>query len=284
MEGRSGNPWLSKPFLIYAHQGGALEGASSTLAAIDQAISNGANAIELDVHATKDRELVVCHDASVDRTTNSKGPISSFSLAELKEMDNAYWFVPNAREGTGKSDSDYAWRGKAPGDPRYGIATLREVIETFPGVILNLDIKQIAPQVEPYEELLAILLRSCKRTDDVIVASFLDSATDAFAKFAPEIAVSAGTLATADFYRSAHGGHDIESVSYVALQVPHRYGDITVVDEAFVSYAHEVGVAVHVWTIDEEEEMRELMALGVDGIISDRPSLLTSVAKSQGKA
>ncbi|NNN21154.1 MAG: glycerophosphodiester phosphodiesterase [Acidimicrobiales bacterium] len=278
------NPWLDKPFLIYAHQGGALEGASSTLAAIDQAISKGANAIELDVHATKDRELVVCHDASVDRTTNSRGPISSFSLAELKEMDNAYWFVPNAREGTGLSDSDYTWRGKAPKDPRYGIATLREVIETFPEVILNLDIKQSGPQVDPYEELLAKLLRSYKRGDDVIVASFLDSATEAFAKCAPEIAVSAGTLATADFYRSAHGDHDIEKVSYVALQAPHRYEDITVVDEAFVSYAHEIGIAVHVWTINEEEEMGELMALGVDGIISDRPSLLASVAKSQGKA
>lgn len=277
------NPWLERRVIAYAHQGGAREAPSSTLYAIERAVAAGAQAIELDVHATADRQLVVCHDPTLERTTNATGEICSKTLAELKELDNAYFFVEGEDVQQGRPEESYSLRGRAPSDPRLGIASLQEVLGAFPGVVLNLDIKRTAPEVEAYEELLASLLLQYDRRDDVIVASFNDNATAAFAAIAPEIATSAGTAATAEFYFSVQAGEEApESVRrHVALQVPAVHGEITVVDEPFVEAAHRAGLAVHVWTIDARPEMERLLDLGVDGIISDCPSLLVEVLKEK---
>jgi len=276
------NPWLERRVVAYAHQGGAWEEPSSTLYAIERALEAGADAIELDVHATADGELVVCHDGTVDRTTDGHGRIADLTLAELKQLDNAYWFIPGADVTPDRADADYPYRGRAADDPRFRIATLREVLERFPGLALNLDIKQTAPVVSPYEATLARLLTEFERTDDVIVASFLDPATDAFSAVAPDIPTSAGTLATAEFWRALHDGSELPRMRAVAFQVPERQGDIVVVDEAFVEAAHGVGVAVHVWTVNDPTQMERLLDLGVDGIISDLPTTLSTVLAGRG--
>ena len=237
--------------IAYAHQGGAWESPSSTLHAIDHALEVGATGIELDVHATADGELVVCHDATVDRTTAAQGTIVSFTLAQLRAMDFSYWWMPGADVTPGRPEADYPFRGRAPGDRAFGIATLREVLERYPGVVLNLDIKQTAPVVAPYEEALARLLAEFGRTDDVIVASFLDPATDAFRTFAPDVPTSAGTMATAAAWQAVQAGEDLPESPAVAFQVPERQGDLVIVDEAFVAAAHRAGKAVHVWTVND---------------------------------
>jgi glycerophosphoryl diester phosphodiesterase len=276
--------WLERRVIAYAHQGGAWESASSTLHTISRAIEAGATGIELDVHATADGELVVCHDATVDRTTAVSGTIASFTLAELRQLDFSYWFIPGADVSPGHRAEDYPDRGRAPGDSRFGIATLREVLEQFPGVVLNLDIKQTAPIVPAYEESLARLLAEFERTDDVIVASFLDPATDAFRTFAPEVPTSAGTMATAEFFQAVQAGVAPPEIPAVAFQVPERQGDLVIVNEAFVEAAHRAGQAVHVWTINEVGAMERLVDLGVDGIISDVPTTLCGVLASRGVA
>ena len=270
--------------IAYAHQGGAWEAPSSTLHAITHALEAGATAVELDVHATSDGELVVCHDATVDRTTAAHGTIASYTLAELKEMDFSYWWIPGADVTPGRPAGDYPYRGRAPADPAFGIATLREVLERFPGVVLNLDIKQTAPVVTPYEETLARLLADFGRIDDVIVASFLDPATDVFRAYAPAVATSAGTVATAEAWRAAQAGEELADTPAVAFQVPERQGDLVVVDERFVSAAHRAGKAVHVWTVNDSESMERLLDLGVDGIISDLPTTLRGVLAERGVA
>ena len=242
-----------------------------------EAIAAGATAIELDVHCTADRQLVVCHDATVDRTTDGAGAIADLTLEEVKRLDNAYWFVPGEVVAPGRPDGDYVHRGKAAEDDAFRIPTLAEVLEEFPTTFLNFDIKQTAPTVEPYEELLADELRRFGRTDDVIVGSFLDGATEAFAKHAPDVSTSAGTLAVAAFVRALQDGAEPPPLPHAALQVPPAYEDITIVDERFVGTAHDRGIAVHVWTIDDEKEMRRLLDLGVDGIMTDRPSVLSAV-------
>jgi glycerophosphoryl diester phosphodiesterase len=274
------NPWIGRRVLAYAHQCGAWEAPSSTLFALRRALELGATGIELDVHATADRHLVVCHDGTVDRTTEGHGPIDSLTLAELRTLDNAYWFIPGADETPGLAAEAYPYRGRAPVDAEFGVATLEEVLDVLddhPHVALNLDIKQSAPSVEPYEKLLAGVLARRSGTDRFIVASFLDVATDSFAKFAPDIATSAGTLATAMFWRAVHQGEEPPSTPHVALQVPAVQGDLVVVDEALVSAAHERQMALHVWTINDEPEMARLLDLGVDGIISDLPTPLVSL-------
>jgi len=274
-------PWLERRVIAYAHQGGAWESPSSTLHAIAHAIEAGATGIELDVHATADGELVVCHDATVDRTTAGTGTIASFTLEDLRQMDFSYWWIPGADVTPGRPPADYPFRGRAPGDRSFGIATLREVLERFPGVVLNLDIKQTAPVVAPYEEALARLLAEYGRSDDVIVASFLDPATDAFSKYAPSVPTSAGTIATAEAWRAVQAGEAMPDSAAVAYQVPERQGDLVVVDERFVAAAHESGKAVHVWTVNDTESMERLLDLGVDGIISDLPTTLCGVLSSR---
>ncbi|HEY2301142.1 MAG TPA: glycerophosphodiester phosphodiesterase [Acidimicrobiales bacterium] len=271
------NLWLERRVLNFAHQGGAWEAPSSTLLAMRQAVAGGAHALELDVHATADRELVVCHDPTVERTTNGSGPIASMDLEELQTLDNAFWWVPGTDVAPGRDKADYPLRGRAPLDASLRIATLREVLEEFPDVFLNLDIKQTAPAVEPYEDLLADLLHHYGRGDDVIVASFHDSATAAFAAFAPDIALAYGTTAIALFLGAVRGGSDPPAVDNVAFQVPTEFLGMTIVDEAFVAAAHRSGAAVHVWTIDDEVEMHRLLDLGVDGIVTNRPVTLAAV-------
>jgi glycerophosphoryl diester phosphodiesterase len=277
----SDNVWLERRVIAYAHQGGAWESPSSTLHAIEHALAAGATGIELDVHATSDGELVVCHDATVDRTTERSGNIVSFTLAELREMDFSYWWIPGADVTPGRPADEYPYRGRAPGDRAFGIATLREVLERFPGVVLNLDIKQTAPVVAPYEAELARLLAEYERVDDVIVASFLDPATDAFRGVAPAVPTSAGTIATADAWRAVQEGSPVPDIPAVAYQVPERQGDLVVVDERFVTAAHAAGKAVHVWTVDDTESMERLVDLGVDGIISDLPTALSGVLSAR---
>ena len=282
----SGNPWLERRVLNYAHQGGAREGPSSALFTLRRALENGADAIELDVHATADRELVVCHDATVDRTTNASGAIATMTLAEVQALDNAYWWVPGEVVAHDRDAAAYEFRGRAPNDREFAVASLREVLDSFPNVFLNFDIKQTAPAVEPYEDLLAGVLREYGRADDVIVASFNDLATNAFKAHAPEVNTSAGTAAVAAFYGAVRDGTPTppEVADHVALQVPHRFQDITLVDEPFVERAHDAGLAVHVWTIDDADEMRELLDLGVDGIMTDRPSVLAEVIRQNGSS
>jgi len=279
----SERPWLSRRVIDYAHQGGAWEWPSSTLFAIGQAQAAGATGIELDVHATADGELVVCHDATVDRTTDGHGAIAQLTLAEVQQLDNAYWFVPGADVTPDRPAADYPYRGRAPADRQFGVATLREVLEATEGVVLNLDIKQTAPVVAPYEATLAALLAEYGREDDVIVASFLDAATAAFAERSP-VATSAGTEAVATFWRSVHDGEDPAPLPHVALQVPESFGGIVLVDEPFVEAAHRHGLAVHVWTVDDEASMGRLVDLGVDGVISDLPSTLARVLDGRGVA
>ncbi len=271
--------WLDRRIIAYAHQGGAWEAPSSTLYAIGNALAAGATAIELDVHATADDHLVVSHDPSVDRTTDGTGEIASMTLAEVRRLDNSYWWVPGSDVDHDQPVGTYPFRGRAPDDPDFRIATLEEVLGRFPDVILNLDIKRTAPVVKPYEEALAAMLRRFGRRDDVIVASFLDSATDAFSTYAPEIPTSAGTRSVATFYQAVAAGEPPPVLRHVALQVPRRTGQLEIVDEAFIEAAHHAGIAVHVWTIDTERDMRELVELGVDGIITDLPTELDTVLR-----
>ena len=233
------------------------------------AVDAGAHALELDVHCTADGRLVVCHDATVDRTTNGSGRIADLTLAELRTLDNAYWWRPG--EVVDHATGPWPLRGQG-----HRVALLEEVLDAFPGVFLNLDIKETTG----YEGLLADVLCAYGRVDDVIVASFHDEATDRFRAVAPEVCTSAGTDATAAFFFAVREGRLPPPMPHAALQVPPSHEGTVIVDSAFVSAAHEAGVAVHVWTIDEPDEMRRLLTLGVDGIMTDRPSVLSAVLPS----
>lgn len=276
------NPWLERRVLAYAHRGGARDGPSNTLAAMRLALAAGATALETDVHATSDGHLVLCHDPTVDRTTNGSGAIASMTLAQCKSLDAAYWFVPGEEVSPGHAPADYPFRGRAPADSAYTIPTLAEVLVTFPGIPLNLDIKQSAPAVAPYEAALAKALADHERVDDVIVASFNPDSLRAFSAVAPRVATAAAARAIARIWLAGRAHIRPLPTRHSAIQVPLVLRGLTVVDARLVRAAHRAGVAVHVWTIDEAAEMKRLVDLGVDGIMTDRPSVLARVLGEAG--
>lgn len=185
---QAANPWLERRVLHIAHQGGEVEAPSNTMFACKTATDKGADVVELDVHATADGELVVIHDATVDRTTDGSGRIDQMTLEELKALDAAHWFVPECGTCHDKPVDAYAYRGFATGarpippelsdfEPNdFTIPTLREVLQTFPRNFINIEIKSTAPETKPYEDKLAALLEEFGRTTDTIVVSFLDHA------------------------------------------------------------------------------------------------------------
>ena len=284
------NLWLERRVLNIAHQGGEIEAPSNTLFAFKTAEDKGSDVLELDVHATSDGELVVIHDATVDRTTNGTGQVDSMTLEEIKELDAAHWFVPDCGTCHDEPDDSYAYRGFATGEvaiPRslgkfepndFKIPTLREVLEEFPDEMINIEIKATAPETTPYENKLAALLAEYERTTDTIVVSFLDHAVEIFKAFAPDVNTATGTGETGVFWGSTQGPlPGLPSLHHQALQVPIVFNGVTVVTEEFVQEAHANGLAVHVWTINDRAEMEWLVEIGVDGIMTDRPTLLEDV-------
>lgn len=280
------NPWTNGP-LVIAHQGGAAEAPSSTLHAFATAQRNGAHMFELDVHATADGRLVVLHDPTVDRCTDGTGQVDTLSLEAIRRLDAAHWFEPDVGVAHDRPQAAYALRGIATGDrePPAGFAaddftvpTLEAVLERFPEVLVNVDIKQTAPATTPYEAVLAEVLRRTGRCSDVMVGSFSDAAMAEFRTLAPEVATSAAPEEVVAFWSYVNGMAPApDEIRYRALQVPEVFEDLTVVTERFVAAAHEAGLAVHVWTVDDQPSMHRLLDFGVDGIVTDRPSVLAAV-------
>lgn len=279
--------WLERSPLHIAHQGGEAEAPSSTLFAMATAVTKGADALELDVHATADGHLVVLHDPTVDRTTEGSGAVDALSLAQVQDLDAAHWFVAGEGVVHGEPPGRYPFRGVATGQipPPAGFAAadftipaLVEVFERFPDTLINIDIKQTAPATRPYEPTLARLIADYDRSETTMVASFLDAALAAFRVAAPSVATSASPDEVLAFWLEVQAGEPApDALPYEAFQVPVTHDGVRVVDAAFVERAHAAGLAVHVWTIDDAPTMHALLDLGVDGLVTNRPQVLEPV-------
>lgn len=291
------NPWLERRVLHMAHQGGENEAPSNTLFALKTSVQKGADMIEIDVHATADHQIVVLHDAKVNRTTNGFGRVDKMTLAQIKLLDAAHWFVPNCGTCHGRPDSSYVYRGFANGRraiPQdlfdagfrkndFKIPTLIEVFKAFPRTPINIEIKNSVPDTAGYEKILARIIRNYGRTHDTIVVSFLDHAIEQFKIHAPDVGTATATVETALFYASAvlplPGA---PNPRYVALQVPMVFQGIPVLSRDFIDNAHANGLAVHAWTINDRPTMQLLIHWGIDGIMTDVPTLLEQVLTERG--
>lgn len=246
--------------LVIAHRGGSALRPESTLAAFDHAVELGADVLEMDVRASADGEIVVLHDTTVDRTTEGRGPVAALTLAELKKLDAGYrWSVDGGRT--------YPFRGKG-----IRVPALAEVFARFPAMRMNIEIKPAEPA---FAESLCRLVRRERRTDRVLVASMQDEALEAFRSACPEVATSMGPGEGRWFY-AAHFVHLTAAISprAAAFQMPYRLGEREVVTAGLIAAARNRNVRVHAWTVNDEQVMRRLIAIGVDGIITDRPDLL----------
>jgi glycerophosphoryl diester phosphodiesterase len=290
------NPWLvhgGDP-LNFAHRGGVIDFPENTLYAYAEAARAGADVLEMDVYQTLDNELVILHDLTVNRTTNGSGNVANLTLAELRALDAAYWFV--AGEGTPHDfpDEAYSFRGIATGDvpppPGYSaedfrIPTLEEALARFPDELINIELKPDIDGAGNYEQQIADLLQLYGRFNNLIAASFVDAAANAFKEAAPCIYSSVPLDEGVDLLGEYLGSGSFPPVPrHIAAQVPMSTRsiqqldfDLDIVDQAFVDAAQAQNLAVQVWTINSCEQMLQLIDFGVDAIMTDRPLLLEEI-------
>lgn len=250
----------SRP-LVIAHRGGAGLFPENTLYAFEQSHRIGVDILELDIRATKDGKVVVIHDSTVNRTTDGSGPVSEMTLAEVKKLDAAYRFSPDA----GRT---FPFRASGVTVP-----TLEEVFNALPEARFNIEMKQeglVAP--------LCNLLRGRELTDRTVVASFRQSSLDEFRRECSEVATSASSSEVSQFlamYKSGLGAS--YSPSMQALQVPQNLFGLQVVSPEFIENARKLNLQVHVWTINNPADMQRLLELKVDGIMTDYPDRLLNL-------
>jgi glycerophosphoryl diester phosphodiesterase len=248
----------------FAHRGASLIAPENTLEAFRLAARSGAGGLELDVHMTSDGGIVVIHDDSVDRTTEGTGLVRRMTLHELQSLDAGYRFIPDG--GT-----TYPYRDRGVRVPELG-----EVLRAFPGHKVNIDIKEEQPGVE------AALLKTVKDADArdrVLVVSEIPAVVKRVRELSGNsISTGASRQEIRDFYRLSRLRLEfLVRPPYDALQVPVEYGGREVVTPRFLKAAHDRGVRVDVWTIDEPDEMCRLRDLGADVIMTNRPELLEVV-------
>lgn len=251
--------------LFFAHRGGSLLAPENTLVAFEQGARCGADALELDIQRTRDGDLVVIHDERVDRTTDGSGLVGDYTYDELRRLDAGYRFTPDG--GT-----TFPYRGQG-----VQIPLLREVYERFPDLRLNIDLKQ---STEEREQLVWGLIQQFEAHERTLVGCFDMAPLVRFRRLCGgRVATSASSAEVRRFVLAAlaHATRLALRPAYDALQVPETQGAIRVVSPTTVAAAHRMGLAVHVWTVDEPDAMERLLSLGVDGLMSDRPDVLARV-------
>ncbi|KQS65766.1 glycerophosphodiester phosphodiesterase [Modestobacter sp. Leaf380] len=239
--------------LAIAHRGGAIEHVENTQPAFEAAVALGYRYLETDVRATADGVLVAFHDPTLDRVTDHTGRIDALPWSE----------VSTALIG-----------GRDP------IVPLEDLLTAWPDVRFNIDVKAAG--------VLAPLARLIRRTgvlDRICLASFSDARVAAARRLlGPDLCTSLGPKGVAALRLSSYSPRAAGLVRIQAgcAQVPLHLGGRPLVDERFIAAAHERSLQVHVWTVDDPAEVDRVLDLGVDGVMTDRPSMLREVLTRRG--
>lgn len=268
-KGRRGAPGGGWPVNL-AHRGASEMAPENTMEAFRLGGEAGAGGLELDVHLTRDGHVVVIHDPTVDRTTSGAGAVAEMTLDELRTLDAGYSFSPD-------DGATFPYRGR-----NVRVPTLAEVLREFPSVAVNIDIKANRPGIE--ESVLAVL-RSAGAEERALVVSSRYGAVRRFREISGGgISTGASRWETGIFYLFSR--LHLERLllpEYDALQVPPRHRGIALVTPRFIEAAHARAVRVDAWTIDEADEMRLLLELGVDVIMTDTPETLAGVLRRRAR-
>ena len=227
------------------------------------AVDAGAPYLELDIHTSRDGKVVVSHDGELNRACGRPGVIRELDYVDIASADAGFVFSPD-----GKS---FPFRGRG-----IRIPLLREVLSAFAATRFVIEVKQTEPSV------VAALLGALEETGMrrmVLVASEHQAPIDEVRALAPEIPTNFPYQEVAGFLQAIASRSADYSPPGDALQIPPEYESWRLVSRETVEAAHRLGVEMHVWTVNEESEMRELLELGVDGILSDYPARLLKVVR-----
>ena len=260
------HPFLDLPRpIVFGHRGASGEAPENTLIAFERALAQGAAILETDVHVTQDGDVVVAHDADVARTTDGVGSIAELRLGQLAVLDAGHHFSPDG-------GASHPYRDKG-----IRIPTLRELFRRLPGVRFNIELKSDDPRLV---KAAVALVAEYERADLTLLAAAEERTLAAVRAELERCSVGAALGASlADvlgFIRAALGEGEAPR-GPAALQIPPTFAGKPLVTRALLDFAHRQGVQVHVWTINDVEEMERLLALGVDGIMSDFPGRLRAV-------
>jgi glycerophosphoryl diester phosphodiesterase len=251
-------------FRLYAHRGASAERPENTLAAFERAVEVGVHVLEMDVHATRDGHLIVAHDETARRMAAVDAPWSALDLADVRRLDAGWGFI--APDGT----RPFSGRG-------IGVPTLEEVVDAFPGVRLNVDLKR----GERALDIALALVRRKQAEDRVTLASFHLGTLIALRRrgYGGETGLSRGELASllsmpAMLWRQL-------PFTGTAAQVPVSQGAIRFDRAPFIAKCHSLGLRVDFWTVDDLATAERLLALGADGIMTNDPAALRSLFQAR---
>lgn len=252
-------PVAANPYpIVLAHRGGAEEAPENSMAAFRRLGELGITHLETDVQLTADGQVVICHDETLDRSYGGQGRVSDHTYEEILELRNA------------------------ADEP---MPLLRDVLEEFPDLYLNIDAKT-AEVAQPLVDLLL-------ETGDMgrtMIASFSERRLEKIRQIGgPEVSTSLGVKAIVNLMLASETVSNAESWHVPgprhharAAQVPEKSKGIRVVTPRFIATAHTAGLAVHVWTVNDPDRMEKLINMGVDGIVTDVPSVAKEVLQDMG--
>lgn len=249
----------------FAHRGGAEVAPENTLEAFRAAAALGDVVLELDVQASADGTAVLMHDLTVDRTTDGTGAVALLSTAQLRRLDAGHAFTP---DGT-----TFPWRGRGVHVP-----TLAEVYEAFPEHRVAIELKGNRPGAE---EIVWRTIRAAGAQGRTLVATNRTASIRRFRQVSGGAVPTAAAVTEFAVFRllCLLGRNGLPALPFQGLQPPDTLLGLRVLTPGLLRAAQQAGLRVDVWTIDREDDMRRLLAWGVDGVMTDRPDLLSRVLR-----
>ena len=247
--------------IVLAHRGGSHLAPEHTMIAFEKAVELGVNGFEVNIRLTKDEEIIVFHDDSVDRTSDGVGFVKDFTL---KQLNFGYQFE--------NLDGEFPYK-----DEKVDVVTLRELFEKFPNTYINIDIKDGPDTYEGslMPSKLWRLIEEYNAENRIVVTSFYSEQVDRFNLYAQNrVALGAGeadirkafTAFTSQFGHLYHPKVDV-------FQLPTKSGVISLDSSKFIAFLSKLNIPVHYWTINDTETMRRLIENGAQGIVTDRPDI-----------
>jgi glycerophosphoryl diester phosphodiesterase len=261
---------VEKP-IVFGHRGASGEAPENTLVAFQRALAQGAAILETDVHVTRDGEVVIAHDPDVARNTDGTGAIAALTRAELARLDAGHRFSPDG-------GASHPWRGRG-----IRIPTLREAFEALPDARFNIEIKVNDPRLVAG---VVRLVAEQRRAEHTLLAAAEDATLAAVrAELARQSVATALGASVGDVLRYVRAalGQGEPPPEPMALQIPPSFAGEPLVTQRLVAFAHDHDVQVHVWTVNDEPEMKRLLDLDVDGVMSDFPGRLRAVVDARGR-
>lgn len=252
--------------LLFAHRGGAQLAPENTQQAFDLGLELGADVIETDVRISADHNILVIHDATVNRTTNGSGKVVDLTLDQLKSLDAGYHSV---------SVNGMKYRNQG-----IQLLTLGELLQRYPTTPINIDIKDNSLTAA---RLVANCITQQNREHDTLVCSFHPRVLAAFRKIAPTVKTAASQIEVGQLYlRHMCTPNRVGLAPYASVQVPLSYRSIPLGTARFVRYVHQLEKNICFWTINDSETIERLLLIGADGIVTDRPDLAIDVFRRLG--